>query len=137
MIDVTPMIKTNSKVIQSYDNGTFKVSGKTYSGPILVFPDRVMTWNIRQDFNAEQPSIQDYSQLSAARMNADVVLYGCGERSVFIPPDFIAIVKKQGLPLDVMTTPAACRTYNVLLSEGRRVVAALLPVSGSSEDEKK
>ena len=133
MVDVTPMIKSNSKVIQSYGDYQFKISGKMYSGPILVSPEKVSPWQLEQDFNAEHPGMGDFSQLMAAKAKIDVLLYGAGDKSVFIPPDFKAILKNQGLPIEAMTTAAACRTYNVLLSEGRRVVAALLPVAEGEE----
>ena len=57
-----------------------------------------------------------------------MVLIGCGARGGFIPPALRDGLKAQGLVCDAMDTGAACRTYNVLLSESRRVAAALLPV---------
>jgi uncharacterized protein len=56
----------------------------------------------------------------------EIILLGTGERQIFPPADLIAAVMARGVGLEVMNTGAACRTYNVLMSEGRRVVAALL-----------
>jgi uncharacterized protein len=53
---------------------------------------------------------------------------GCGARSVFVPPPLRAALKEIGLSLEVVDTGSACRTYNVLLAEGRRVAAALIPL---------
>jgi uncharacterized protein len=53
---------------------------------------------------------------------------GCGPRAVFLPPALRASLKSAGLSLEVVDTGSACRIYNVLLAEGRRVAAALIPV---------
>lgn len=59
----------------------------------------------------------------------DVLVIGCGARAAFVPPATREAFKRRGVSLEVADTPAACRTYNILLSEGRRVAAALLPVA--------
>ena len=53
---------------------------------------------------------------------------GCGPRAILIPPDKRAELKRAGLALEVVDTGSACRIYNVLLAEGRRVAAALVPL---------
>ena len=53
---------------------------------------------------------------------------GCGPRAVFLPPALRTTLKSAGLALEVVDTGSACRTYNVLLAEGRRVAAALIPI---------
>ena len=57
----------------------------------------------------------------------DVVLFGTGAKSEFFPPALKQELKQKGLSVDAMDTGAACRTYNVLMAEGRRVAAVLLP----------
>ncbi|MFM2434600.1 MAG: hypothetical protein RL063_579, partial [Pseudomonadota bacterium] len=56
----------------------------------------------------------------------DVVLLGTGTRHQFIHPKLILSLNKAGISLECMTTHAACRTYNILMTEGRNVAAALL-----------
>ncbi|MCP4126357.1 MAG: hypothetical protein GY753_04760, partial [Gammaproteobacteria bacterium] len=55
-----------------------------------------------------------------------LVILGTGEEQQFPQPALYALLLNQGVGVEVMTTPAACRTYNILVSEGRRVAAALL-----------
>lgn len=115
-MDITPLIAPGRQVIQSYGAGRFKISGAVYDGPVIVFPDRTEIWSDREDF----------SILAAAAL--DLVLYGSG---AVMPPDMMALrvtLKNSGLNAEIMTTGAACRTYNVLMAEGRRVAAALIPV---------
>ena len=58
----------------------------------------------------------------------EFLVLGCGPRAVFIAPDIRAALKAAGLALEVVDTGSACRIYNVLLAEGRRVAAALIPL---------
>jgi uncharacterized protein len=55
-----------------------------------------------------------------------VVLLGTGEKHQFLHPKTVQNLTAQNIPLECMTTVAACRTYNILMSEGRKVAAALL-----------
>jgi uncharacterized protein len=57
-----------------------------------------------------------------------LLVLGCGARAVFVPPDKRAVLKAAGLGLEVVDTGSACRIYNVLLAEGRRVAAVLIPL---------
>ena len=58
----------------------------------------------------------------------DVVFLGTGSEVAHIPDDLRETLEEAGLGVEVMSSPAACRTYNILLSEGRRIALALLPV---------
>jgi uncharacterized protein len=59
-------------------------------------------------------------------LEPEIVLFGVGERQRFLRPDLMGALLARGVGCEVMTTDAACRTYNVLVSEERRVVAALM-----------
>ena len=61
-------------------------------------------------------------------LDVDVLFVGTGAEIAHAPPVFREAVEALGIGVEVMASPAACRTYNVLLSEGRRIGAALLPV---------
>lgn len=63
---------------------------------------------------------------AVVELQPQVILLGTGERQVFPPPEVLAPVYRAGIGIEVMNTPAACRTYNVLVQEGRQVVAALI-----------
>ena len=106
--------------------GGFKVSGKPYQGPIIVTPTGTMEWSINGPFSTLGE--KDFEALAANANELDVVLLGSGVRGEFFPPKLRDALKGRGLIVETMDTGAACRTYNVLMAEGRRVAAALLPV---------
>ena len=58
----------------------------------------------------------------------DVVIMGTGSRHVFPSPELLAPLSRAGIGVEIMSTPAACRTWNILNAEGRKVVALLLPI---------
>ena len=124
-MDVTPLVKANTQILQSYSDGRFRVSGTVYEQPILVRAQETVVWDISGDF--KDLSADDFTPLVEDAANIDVVLLGCGANIQFLPRVLRNELKEQGLSVDVMDTGAACRTYNVLMAEGRRVVAALLP----------
>ncbi len=127
-MDVTPLIKTGQQIIQSYAGGRFKISGELHDGPVIVMPAGTIKWDIKSSTDdLKNLSIDDFQILTNQAAEIDVLLIGCGSSMQFCPPDLKKLLKDNGLPSDTMGTGAACRTYNVLMAEGRRVAAALLP----------
>lgn len=126
MVDITPLVKKGRQIIQGYTNGTFRISGETYSGAVMVHPDRTEEWSHAPD-TMNNITTESFAPLFEDAHNIDVVLLGCGESIAFLPHDVRAALKDKGLNIETMDTGAACRTYNVLIAEDRRVVAALLP----------
>jgi len=115
-MDVTPLIRKDTQVIQSYKGGTFKISGKIYETSIFVMADRVIEW----------PDINDFSVLAPYKDDIEVLLYGTGEKLVMPPAELKRRIKEElGISLEAMDNGAASRTYNVLMAEGRKVVAGL------------
>ena len=104
--------------IDGYGPGFFRVGGVVVEGPVLLFPTYRLAWGGLGDLQ----SILD----RAAEM--DVLFIGTGASLAPLPAAFRDPLREAGLGLEPMPSPSACRTYNVLLSEGRRVAAALLPV---------
>jgi uncharacterized protein len=76
--------------------------------------------------------VRDFDHLSALHfsnmleLNPEVVLLGTGKSHQFVHPKLIAVLMEKGVAVECMTTHAACRTYNILTSEGRHVAAALI-----------
>lgn len=124
-MDITPLIAADRQVIQSYGAGRFKVSGQAYETPVLVTPDETIVWPFSGDIAALTPD--DFTLMTGK--NIEILLLGCGPRAAFIKPALKAALKEKGFILEAMDTGAACRTYNVLLAEGRQVAAALIPLS--------
>ena len=123
-MDVTPLIPEGRQIVQAYTPGRFKVSGAEYSGAIIVTPSLTRNWAAPASFMDLR--VDDFYAI--AQEQIDVLLLGTGARGEFIPPSLRADLKSRGLSVDAMDTGAACRTYNVLMAEGRRVAAALMPL---------
>lgn len=127
-MDVTPLIGRDSQVIQSYAGGVFKISNERYDHPVIVSVDKTVLWNIGAVDHVSDLCIDSFNPIIDIKDDVDVVLLGCGATMDFLSTALRAEIKKAGINVDVMGTGAACRTYNVLMAEGRRVVCALLPV---------
>lgn len=122
-MDVTPLIPADRQVIDSYGAGGFHVSGVAYDGAILVFPDGTQTWAVTALAEITAESLTPVM----ARGDIQILLLGCGRRMQPVAPAVRKALRQAGIVVDAMDTGAACRTYNVLLAEDRRVAAALLP----------
>ena len=104
--------------IESYGPGFFRVGTHVLRGPCLVTPWDAGPWGGMTDFAAPL--------VLAGRI--DVLLVGTGREIAHVAPEFREALEAAGIGVEVMNSPAACRTYNVLLGEGRRVAACLMPV---------
>ncbi len=127
-MDVTPLVRQGQKIIQSYSRGSFKVNGERFEHALIVQPDDCFEWDT-QNNTFGSLTVSDFQYFTDHAKEYDVFLIGCGDDMAFLQPSVKKELRAQGVNIDVMTTGAACRTYNVLMAEGRRVVCALLPVS--------
>lgn len=112
----------NANRIPRYSAGSVTVNDTTYETSIVVLPDTLIADWPPQGFAELRPA---HFELIGA-LQPEVVLLGTGERLQFPAPAMTRCLAQAGIGLEVMNTGAACRTYNVLLAEGRRVAAALL-----------
>ena len=104
--------------IDGYGPGFFRVGGVVLRGPVLVSPWAAGGWD----------GFDDTATLLALAGRIDVLFVGTGAEIAHLPGDLRATLEAAGIGVEVMNSPAACRTFNVLLSEGRRIAAALIPV---------
>jgi uncharacterized protein len=109
---------TDARPVDGYGPGFFRIGGTVVRGACLVMPDGVRGWDGYDDAEA----------LVAMAEKVDVIFVGTGAEVAHLPATLRDAVEAAGIGLEAMASPAACRTYNVLLSEGRRVGLALLPV---------
>lgn len=110
-------------VIGGYDDGEIEVGRRRYSGSLLVTPD-----GVQPDWPPQ--TVEELSArhlLTLLDFHPELVILGTGAQQRFPEPRLFAALMDAGVGYEVMNTAAACRTYNILLAEGRRVVAALLP----------
>lgn len=126
-MDITPLIPAGRQIIESYGDGRFRVSGTVHASPILVFPERTLPWSVASVADISLENLDAVAKAAAAGA-VDVLLIGCGARMALIPGELRRALRAAGIVIEPMDTGAACRTYNVLMSEGRRVAAALIPV---------
>ena len=113
------------QLIRSYGPGRFLISEREWRQPVLVTPTVTTAWNVAR---AEELTLESLAALKAAPVPTELLVLGCGARAIFAPPDLRAVLKAAGLALEVVDTGSACRIYNVLLAENRRVAAALIPL---------
>jgi len=125
-MDVTPVIAADRQVIDSYGRASFRVSGVQHEGAILVFPDVTLPWSVRAMAEVTEETL---APVLARGGDVEILLLGCGARMLLVPKLLRARLKVAGIVVDAMDTGAACRTYNVLMAEDRRVAAALLLAS--------
>ncbi len=126
-MDVTPLVPAGRQIIESYGEGRFRVGGALHAGSILVFADRTEAWPVSALAALTPASLEPLRAAGAAGL-VDVVLLGCGPRMGLVPEALRGLLRAAGIVLEPMDTGAACRTYNVLAAEGRRVAAALIAV---------
>jgi uncharacterized protein len=109
-------------MFSGYGEGYVEVNGARHRASLVVSGDRVVT-----DWPATSLEGLTADHLAAIiELQPEIVLLGTGARFTFPEGALLAPLYKAGIGVEVMDTPAACRTYNILLSEGRHVVAALI-----------
>jgi uncharacterized protein len=121
-MDITPLIPAGHQVIEGYSANGFRVSGALYAGSVLVFVDRTEPWPVVE---LSEATLDRFAPV-VARGDVEILLLGCGRRMAMVPPALRQGLRAGGIVVDAMDSGAACRTYNVLLAEGRRVAAALI-----------
>lgn len=124
-MDITPKIPEGRHVVTGYGDGGIRVSGTKWQQPILVTPEATYVWPVT---SLAEISAESLAPLFEHQPRLEVLLIGCGRQMLPIPPAVKAALREAGIVSDPMDTGAACRTYNVLVGEDRRVAAALLPV---------
>jgi uncharacterized protein len=108
----------SARPIDGYGPGFFRVDGKVLRGACLITPWDAGPWGGYADIAGP---------LSLAG-RIDVLFVGTGAEVAHLPQAFREALDAAGIGVEGMNTPAACRTYNVILSEGRRIAVAVLPV---------
>lgn len=115
---LTEMAFDGPTPVDGYGPGFFRVAGQVWQGPVLVSARGVTQWG----------GLGDWAQVLLIAGQIDVLFVGIGAEMAHLAADQRQLLETAGIGVEVMTTPSACRTFNVLLSEGRRVAVALEPV---------
>lgn len=108
--------------INAYQPGQVIINKQTYTNSIIITPEQLITdW-----------APQSFAEIAADNLKIildmvpQLVIIGTGQQQHFLDQELLLPFLQQGIGIEIMNTDAACRTYNVLTSEGRNVVAALV-----------
>lgn len=113
--------------IDAYGNGGFRFADMSHRGSILCLPSGVHGWEVTED----QPlDLELFSRVLAEAKDIEVLLLGTGPSIRPLPAELKQALREANISSDPMSTGAAVRTYNVMLSESRTVAAALIAVEG-------
>ncbi|MCE3232512.1 MAG: uncharacterized protein K0R98_769 [Rickettsiaceae bacterium] len=123
-MDITPAIPRGKNILKGYGDMAFNINDVQYQGSVILLPDDVQKWEVA-----------DFAEISVAsveiiinNIDIEIMLIGCGEIHQPLPLEIRNYFVNRNIGVEVMTTGAACRTYNVLMAEGRLVAAALIAV---------
>ncbi len=115
---------TDGPLIRAYGPGWIRVDDTEYRHSLALGPDRIRPWRPEAVTDLETADL-DY----LLDDGPEILILGTGARQCFPPPALLARPARRGIGIEVMDTPAACRTYNILAGEGRRVAAGLMTIS--------
>jgi uncharacterized protein len=125
MADITPPVPGDRQIVQGYGDGGFRIAGSDYRGSVFVTATETAAWSID-----DPSSITIDSLPGALRQGCGISVLLIGTGKTMQPPSSAlrAHLRGIGIAAEVMDTGAACRTFNVLLSEDRAVAALLVAI---------
>jgi uncharacterized protein len=124
-MEIRPVITAGRPYIERYGPGGFKINGTIFTGAVLILPDAAQAWAVSSMAEVTPESLK----AAAEHGGVEILLLGSGQRMQLVPRELRQALRAVGISIDAMDTGAACRTYNVLVAEERRVAAALLPMT--------
>lgn len=114
--------RSDAQTIRGYGPGWIAIDQDKISHSLIISAGGLrQAWDCQR---FEDLTPEHFAQIAA--IPAELVLFGSGTRSRFVPPAWLQPLIDRQIGVETMDTAAACRTYNILASEGRNVVAALL-----------
>lgn len=124
-MDITPIIPAERQVIQGYGEGFFRISGVVHKGSVIVLPERTHAWSATA---LSEVTTENIGSVIGAEPKVELLLIGTGGQAGLVDRGLRESLRLRGIVVETMNTGAACRTYNILLAEERRVAAALIAV---------
>jgi uncharacterized protein len=122
LMELTRIVAEGRQQIQAYRAGGFTIAGTRHQGSVLVLPDRTLPWEIGELAAVTPESLAPI--LEEGRV--EILILGCGQKFDRPSSELRRALRAKGVVTESMDTRAACRTFNVLLAEDRRVAAALI-----------
>ncbi len=124
-MELTPLRPGDRSLIQAYGNGGFKISEHRFQGSVIVLEKSVIEVPLASLDGLESAHLD---ALTDGGTGTDILLVGCGVEAEKLNQDQRDHLRRAGIAVDLMNTGAACRTFNFLQAEGRRVAALLIAV---------
>lgn len=113
---------TGAHRITGYGTGYVSVDETPLTSSFILTPEELIrNWSPRSVAELDDAALE-----AVARLGPSIVLLGTGVDQCFPPPSLLAPMLGRGIGIEIMTTAAACRTYNILVAEGRTVAAGMI-----------
>lgn len=112
------IVFNDAQPIEGYGPGFFRIGGEVIQGAVITGAAGTQSWG----------GFGDLEPLLALAGEVDVLFVGTGADVAHLPDSLLAPLQEAGIGVEAMASPAASRTYNILLSEGRRIALAMIPV---------
>jgi len=107
--------------IKCYEKSHIQINEINYDTSLILSPEKLITpWEV----DLKKFSVKNFELIQT--LNPNIFLFGTGEKALLPPADIINFFLKLKIGIEFMTTAAACRTFNVLACERRKVVAGLI-----------
>jgi len=111
--------------VTAYGSGYIEINAQKHFGGLRIQPEgEIRAWDVE--------AIAEFDERAVGELLADtpeIILLGTGNEQQFPAVATLSELYRSQTGFEVMSTPAACRTYNILMAEGRRVLAALMPLT--------
>ena len=118
----TSALARDVQYISHYTDSSFTIAETCYQHAVLILDTGVVKWQVSHVRDLHSEAMQALVDTAPA-----IIVIGSGRHASILPQDVYSVPLAQGIGLEIMATRSACRCYNILLEEGRRVTAALLP----------
>ena len=126
-MDITPLIPKGRNIINSYSETGFKISEKDFLGSITLLPTKVLELSLTEkEFLEEEKLLSFLNNFSEEEI--EILLIGTGKKHLRLKQNLRSKIKEKfsNISIDEMATSAACRTFNILTLEDRKVAAILI-----------
>lgn len=126
-MDLTRQHPGDKVFVRAVGSAGVTVAGQTYTTAVILTPDSVHAdWPVDSTADISAQTLE-----TVVGLDPELVIIGTGAEQRFLEPDVMMVFHERGIGIEIMNTQAACRTFNLLVMEERRVVAAMLPPGSS------
>lgn len=127
-MDITPTISKDVNYINGYLTGGFIINNIRYYSNIILSDKFLSNWEMDNFHDISYENLETIISLIPNHQEETILLIGTGKNHALLPNKFTFKLREHNIKVDTMKTDAACRTYNILLAENRKVFAALLKI---------